>query len=466
MNALKSTIVILFTLSARAAYAQVRLTETGGGTNYVGLQAPASISTDFTWKLPDADGAGNQCLATDGAGNLKWLTTGSGTGYSLDASDGSPANALYVDAAGNVGIGTTAPSAPLTVNGSIRTATATNGASIGATSSATASAGVYLQDFMVANDAACATTYRGGLYFSGKYTSFGADNGAVCPTITTYPTFTVNNGAWPSFGIEVYQNNRLRFLAHPAASSFTEDTWTEAISVLPGGNVGIGSLAPGQKLTVAGTIESTSGGVKFPDGTVQGTASHGITTLTSSGNFTVPAGVYRIKAYVTGGGGGGTGSTRGDGSAGTYTWGGCSGGAGGTAIAWLSVTPGQVIAASVGGGGGGGSTTGGSGGAGSATTFSTFTGNAGGGGIGGTWCDEGVGGTATGGDLNLVGGDGDGYGQTVGGPGGASYWGGGGGGGGLGTGKSGRAYGSGGGGGGAPTQVGGTGSAGVVVVEW
>ena len=35
------------------------------------------------------------------------------------------------------------------------------------------------------------------------------------------------------------------------------------------GNVGIGTTSPGEKLTVAGTIESTSGGIKFPDGSVQ-----------------------------------------------------------------------------------------------------------------------------------------------------------------------------------------------------
>ena len=37
-------------------------------------------------------------------------------------------------------------------------------------------------------------------------------------------------------------------------------------------NVGIGTSSPGQKLSVAGTIESTSGGVKFPDATTQTTA--------------------------------------------------------------------------------------------------------------------------------------------------------------------------------------------------
>jgi hypothetical protein len=42
-----------------------------------------------------------------------------------------------------------------------------------------------------------------------------------------------------------------------------------------GGNVGIGTASPSEKLTVAGTIESTSGGIKFPDGTTQTTASSG-----------------------------------------------------------------------------------------------------------------------------------------------------------------------------------------------
>ena len=41
------------------------------------------------------------------------------------------------------------------------------------------------------------------------------------------------------------------------------------------GNIGIGMINPGQKLSVVGVIESTSGGFKFPDSTTQTTAATG-----------------------------------------------------------------------------------------------------------------------------------------------------------------------------------------------
>jgi hypothetical protein len=49
-----------------------------------------------------------------------------------------------------------------------------------------------------------------------------------------------------------------------------------ALVTEPGaGNVGIGTTGPGQQLSVAGVIQSTTGGFMFPDGTVQATAGHG-----------------------------------------------------------------------------------------------------------------------------------------------------------------------------------------------
>lgn len=53
----------------------------------------------------------------------------------------------------------------------------------------------------------------------------------------------------------------------------TSDSSKGNIILAPsGGKVGIGTATPNGKLTVAGIIETTSGGIKFPDGSIQGTA--------------------------------------------------------------------------------------------------------------------------------------------------------------------------------------------------
>lgn len=56
-------------------------------------------------------------------------------------------------------------------------------------------------------------------------------------------------------------------------------TTTEKMRINPNGNVGIGTTSPGQRLSVAGTVESTSGGFKFPDGSVQATAAGGAQSI-------------------------------------------------------------------------------------------------------------------------------------------------------------------------------------------
>ena len=50
---------------------------------------------------------------------------------------------------------------------------------------------------------------------------------------------------------------------------------TSRLAVDVSGNVGIGTISPGSKLSVVGQIESTLTGYKFPDGTVQATAATG-----------------------------------------------------------------------------------------------------------------------------------------------------------------------------------------------
>lgn len=104
-----------------------------------------------------------------------------------------------------------------------------------------------------------------------------------------------------------------------------------------GGNLGIGTTTPAEKLSVDGIVESETGGFKFPDGTVQTTAaipeeSRIWQTFTSSGTYTVPAGVSSIRAYAFGGGGNGFVSNDAGG-----------GGGGGCAFGNITVSSGDTI---------------------------------------------------------------------------------------------------------------------------
>lgn len=52
--------------------ADIRFIETGGGSDYIAFQAPASIATSVTFTLPSADGSNGNVLTTNGSGTLSW----------------------------------------------------------------------------------------------------------------------------------------------------------------------------------------------------------------------------------------------------------------------------------------------------------------------------------------------------------------------------------------------------------
>jgi len=49
--------------------------DSDNGTNYVALQAPSSVASNVTFKLPGADGSAGQAIVTDGAGNLSFSSS-------------------------------------------------------------------------------------------------------------------------------------------------------------------------------------------------------------------------------------------------------------------------------------------------------------------------------------------------------------------------------------------------------
>jgi hypothetical protein len=184
----------------------------------------------------------------------------------------------------------------------------------------------------------------------------------------------------------------------------TAASLTQVLNINTSGAIGVGSSASfgtsGQVLTSGGSgaapTWATAGGGGFTT----------MVTYTSSTTWTVPAGITKVKVTVTGGGGGG-------GSSGNSRTG-TGGAAGGTAIKYLTTTPGAVITVTI--GAGGTSTGAAAGTAGGTSTFSTVSATGGTGGSGGSSNGDAasaqLGGIGSGGDVNLRGGRSTGGGFT------------------------------------------------------
>lgn len=112
-------------------------------------------------------------------------------------------------------------------------------------------------------------------------------------------SFIVNgSGTWTPGAIYSDANWGMLFRSRVAGvtGAFSFHNAADTVNImhmLDNGNVGIGTSSPGQKLSVAGVIESTSGGFKFPDGTVQTSAgANGLDYVakagdTMTGNLTI-----------------------------------------------------------------------------------------------------------------------------------------------------------------------------------
>lgn len=202
--------------------------------------------------------------------------------------------------------------------------------------------------------------------------------------------------------------------------------------ILGNGVAAVQFVAPGSSGNVL-----ASNGTTWSSTTIQ-TGFSNVQVFTSSGTFTVPAGITRAKVTVVGGGGSGAAGAGG------------GGGGGGTAIEIVTgLTPGGTVTVTVGGVAG-------------TSSFGAYCSATGGATV--ASIVGGAGGVGSGGDINLSGSGGGGGGTTGGfsvyGVGGSSSFGGGGYGNINAAGGNGGNYGGGGAGGG------GTGAGGVVIVEY
>ena len=96
---------LLTTAATTTAGAILELREgTNNGTNYVRIQAPASLAANVTYTLPTADGTSGQVLTTNGSGTLSWATDatgGSGSSYSTVRTQSGTSYTLVLGDAGD-----------------------------------------------------------------------------------------------------------------------------------------------------------------------------------------------------------------------------------------------------------------------------------------------------------------------------------------------------------------------------
>jgi hypothetical protein len=221
--------------STNANYVFAGPTSGSGAPSFRALVAgdyPAMVGANGT----DAGTAGAvpEPTATD---NVKFLrgdgtwanppTTPAGSTNQIQYNSGGAltGNANFVYSGGNVGIGTTAPVARLHVTSTIPATSNLVALRLGSSFSDTS---------------------------SSQSLAFFAQNDAT-------------NYAEIRQGLDSSTSSNLQF--------FTKGTGlAEKMRITSSGNVGIGTTAPTNMLTVAGKIQSTTGGIVFPDGTTQTSA--------------------------------------------------------------------------------------------------------------------------------------------------------------------------------------------------
>lgn len=90
----------------------------GTGTNYIGIKAPAAVTTAKTFTLPDGDGSTNQVLGTNGSLQLQWQTvaTDALSQYNVKVGDsGGTAQQVNTNLLGTINAEYTTATATLTI---------------------------------------------------------------------------------------------------------------------------------------------------------------------------------------------------------------------------------------------------------------------------------------------------------------------------------------------------------------
>jgi hypothetical protein len=296
-----------------------RMRITNAGNVGIGTDDPASpLSVVGTARIDGSDGdavltiansAGSQSLRID-QNSLRTTTTNDLTLFT----DGNTSQ-LVLDQGGNVGIGTAAPSEKLHVEGNIEINAGDLNTNTGQLGFATQYDTAYLRSSYVDPSAKTET------YLAFHANTNGAANGTVAEQMriqgsnvgigTTNPTepltvkgsIVATNTSNVTIGGITFSSNDGRLFASQSDGTAKVLLDSNGVSYLNGGNVGIGSQAPTQKLDVAGAINIQDGySLRYNDSSnisIVGSSSLGLTSTALNHHFKAYDGVSSYSEYMT-----------------------------------------------------------------------------------------------------------------------------------------------------------------------
>lgn len=214
------------------------------GSNYIGFQAPTTVSSSVIWVLPSADGTTGQILSSDGSGTLSWIDPGATVAVSDTAPSGAENGDLWWKSdEGRLFIyyedGSTNQWVDAVPNGG-----ASNGTGTNVTTSDTAPSNPQDGDLWWKSDEA-----KLYIYYQDTNTAQWVE---TSPPVIINGVFSASDGS-ESLPSLHFSSDADTGLWRPTDNTLAFSTGGgEKVRITSNGSVGINTVSPGAKLHVAG----------------------------------------------------------------------------------------------------------------------------------------------------------------------------------------------------------------------